>query len=64
MSASRRFAAIVVLLLLGWALILLADAVDAWWPLFAAALPYAAVPWVIVRAERGEQAEGTERAEP
>ncbi len=64
MSPSRRFAVIVVLLLLGWALVLLADAVDAWWPLFVAALPYAAVPWVIVRGERGEQAEEAERAEP
>lgn len=52
MTEPRRFAAIVVLLLLAWALVLLADAVDAWWPLFAAALPYAAVPWLIVRGER------------
>jgi hypothetical protein len=52
MTEPRRFAAIVVLLLLGWALVLLADAVDAWWPLFVAALPYAAVPWLIVRHER------------
>lgn len=54
MSPSRRTAAIVVLLLLGWALVLLADVVDAWWPLFVASLPYAAVPWVIVRGERNE----------
>jgi len=52
MTEPRRFAAIVALLLLGWALVLLADAVDAWWPLFVAALPYAAVPWLIVRHER------------
>lgn len=52
MIEPRRFAAIVVLLLLGWALVLLADAADAWWPLFLATLPYAAVPWLIVRGER------------
>jgi len=52
MTEPRPFAAIVVLLLLGWALVLLADAVDAWWPLFVAALPYAAVPLLIVRHER------------
>lgn len=54
MSPSRGTAAIVTLLLLGWALVLLADVVDAWWPLFGAAVAYAAVPWVIVRAERSE----------
>jgi hypothetical protein len=48
----RRFAAIMALLLLGWALVLLADVIEAWWPLFVAALPYAAVPWLIVLHER------------
>ncbi|GIU98620.1 MAG: hypothetical protein KatS3mg014_0236 [Actinomycetota bacterium] len=52
MTGPRRAAAIVVLLLLGWAMVALAAVLRAWWPLFVAALPYAAVPWIIVRAER------------
>jgi hypothetical protein len=51
-TETRRFAAIATLLFLGWALVLLAGALEAWWPLFVAALPYAAVPWLIVRHER------------
>ncbi len=52
MTEPRRAAAIVLLLLLGWAMVGLAAALRAWWPLFLAAVPYAAVPWLIVRTER------------
>ncbi len=63
MSQGRRFAAIVVLFLLGWSMIALADALDAWWPLFVATLPLAAIPWIIVRHER-EVAAGSATAAP
>ena len=52
MSEGRRFAAIVVLFLIGWSMIALADALDEWWPLFVTVLPYSAIPWLIVRHER------------
>lgn len=52
MSETRRFLAIVVLFLIGWGMIALADAIDAWWPLFLTPLPYAVIPWLIVRHER------------
>lgn len=53
MSEGRRFAAIIVLFLIGWGLIGLASAVDASWPLFATVLPYAAIPWLVVRGDDG-----------
>ena len=52
MSEGRRFAAIVVLFLIGWSMIALADALDEWWPLFVTVIPYSAIPWLIVRHER------------
>lgn len=52
MSERRRFLAIVVLFLVGWSMVGLADALEAWWPLFVTPLPYAAIPWLIVRHER------------
>jgi len=52
-SERRRFAAIVLLFLIGFGMVALADALDAWWPLFVTPLPYAAIPWLIVRHERG-----------
>ncbi len=52
MSQTRRFAAIVVLFLIGWGMVALADALDAWWPLFLTPLPYAVIPWLVVRHER------------
>ena len=51
-SGSRRFLAIVVLLLVGFGMVALADALDEWWPLFITPIPYAIIPWLIVRHER------------
>jgi hypothetical protein len=51
-SEGRRFLAIVVLFLVGWGMVALADALDEWWPLFVTPIPYAVIPWLIVRHER------------
>jgi hypothetical protein len=51
MSQARRTAAIVVLFLIGFGMIALADALDAWWPLFLTPLPYAAIAWLVVRGD-------------
>jgi len=51
-SEGRRFLAIVVLFLIGFGMVALADALDAWWPLFVTPFPYAVIPWLIVRHER------------
>lgn len=51
-SEGRRFLAIVVLLLVGFGMVALADALDEWWPLFVTPIPYAIIPWLIVRHER------------
>jgi hypothetical protein len=56
-SDRRRSAAIVVLFLLGFAMIALADALDAYWPLFLTPLPYAVIPYLIVHED---DARGTE----
>jgi hypothetical protein len=50
-TEGRRFAAIVVLFLLGFAMVTLADALDAYWPLFVTPLPYAVIPWLVVHAD-------------
>jgi hypothetical protein len=50
-SQARRTAAIVVLFLIGFGMIALADALDAWWPLFVTPLPYAAIAWLVVRGD-------------
>jgi len=47
----RRFAAMVVLFLVGFGMVALADALDAYWPLFVTPLPYAAIPWLVVHAD-------------
>ena len=52
MSEGRRFAAIVVLFLIGFSMVALADALDEWWPLFVTVIPYSVIPWLIVRHER------------
>lgn len=52
MSETRRFWAIVVLFLMGFGMVVLADALDAWWPLFVTPFIYAVIPWMIVRHER------------
>jgi hypothetical protein len=46
-SDRRRSAAIVVLFLLGFSMIALADALDAYWPLFLTPLPYTVIPYLI-----------------
>ena len=51
MTEGRRFTAIVVLFLLGFAMVALADALDAYWPLFVTPLPYAVIPWLVVHAD-------------
>lgn len=52
-SEGRRSAAIVVLFLVGFGMVALADALDAWWPLFVTPLPYAAIPYLVVHADDG-----------
>jgi hypothetical protein len=47
----RRRLAIVVLFVIGFALVGLASLVDSTWPLFVTVLPYAAIPWLVVRAD-------------
>jgi hypothetical protein len=43
--------AIVLLFALGFGLVALASAVGATWPLLITPLPYAAIPWIVVRAD-------------
>ena len=62
MSEGRRFLAILVLFLLGFGMVGLADALDVWWPLFVTPFVYAVIPWIIVRHER-EAAAATRPAE-
>jgi hypothetical protein len=47
----RRFAAMVVLFLIGFGLIALANSLDATWPLFVTVIPYAVIPWLVVHAD-------------
>jgi hypothetical protein len=47
----RRRLAIVVLFAIGFALVGLASLVDSTWPLFVTVVPYAAIPWLVVRAD-------------
>jgi len=47
----RRFAAVVVLFLIGFGLIALANSLDATWPLFVTVIPYAVIPWLVVHAD-------------
>jgi hypothetical protein len=51
MSQARRTAAILVLFLIGFGVVALADALDAWWPLFLTPLPYAAIAWLVIRGD-------------
>ena len=51
MSEQRRFAAMIVLFLIGFGLIGLASTVDSTWPLFVTVIPYAAIPWIVVHAD-------------
>jgi hypothetical protein len=50
-SEQRRFAAIIVLFLIGLGLIGLASAVDSSWPLFVTVIPYSIIPWLVVHAD-------------
>lgn len=51
MTERRRFAAIVLLFLVGFAMVGLADVLEAWWPLFLTPIPYAAIPYLVVHAD-------------
>ena len=61
-SDRRRFLAIVALFLIGWGMVALADALDAWWPLFLTPLPYAAIPYLVVHADDGNVSSASPRA--
>jgi hypothetical protein len=58
----RLLSAIVALLAIGFAMVALADALDAVWPLFVTPLPYAAIPWLIARQARANAAARTDAA--
>jgi hypothetical protein len=47
----RRYAAIIVLFLIGFGLIGLASSVNSTWPLFVTVIPYAVIPWLVVHAD-------------
>lgn len=51
MSERRRMSAIVLLFAIGFGLIALASAVSETWPLLVTPIPYAAIPWIVVRAD-------------
>ena len=51
MLERRRFAAMVVLFLIGFGLIGLASTVDSSWPLFVTVIPYSIIPWLVVHAD-------------
>lgn len=51
MNDPRRFAAMIVLFLIGFGLIGLASAVDSTWPLFVTVIPYVMIPWIVVHAD-------------
>jgi hypothetical protein len=50
-TQARRTTAIVVLFAIGFAMVALADALDAWWPLFLTPIPYAAIAWLVVSGD-------------
>ena len=47
-------AAIALLFAIGFGLVALASAVSSTWPLFLTPLPYAAIAWIVVRADEEE----------
>ncbi|HET7928830.1 MAG TPA: hypothetical protein VFM40_04685 [Actinomycetota bacterium] len=51
MSERRRFAAMLVLFLIGFGLVGLASTVDSSWPLFVTVIPYSIIPWLVVHAD-------------
>jgi len=52
-SEGRRYAAMIVLFLVGFGMIALASALDVYWPLFLTPFPYAVIPWMIARTQAG-----------
>jgi hypothetical protein len=50
-TQARRTAAIVLLFVIGFAMVALADVLEAWWPLFVTPVPYAAIAWLVVRGD-------------
>jgi hypothetical protein len=50
-SERRRITAIVLLFAMGFGLVALASAAGATWPLLLTPLPYAVIPWIVVRAD-------------
>ncbi len=65
MTERRRITAIVLLFLIGFGLVGLASAASAAWPLLLTPLPYAAIAWIVVRAdERGPAAPEEDGAAP
>lgn len=51
MTERRRFAAMLVLFLIGFGLVALASTVDSSWPLFVTVIPYSIIPWLVVHAD-------------
>lgn len=51
MTQRRRTLAVIVLFVIGFGLVALADALNAWWPLFLTPLPYATIAWLVVRGD-------------
>ena len=51
MGERRRFAAMLVLFLIGFGLVGLASVLDTTWPLFITLIPYAVIPWLVVHAD-------------
>jgi hypothetical protein len=51
MSERRRLAAVVLLFAIGFGLVALASAAGVTWPLLVTPLPYAAIAWIVVRAD-------------
>jgi hypothetical protein len=47
----RRITAIVLLFATGFGLVALASAVGETWPLLLTPIPYAVIPWIVVRAD-------------
>lgn len=62
MIERRRFAAIIVLFLIGFGLIALASSVDSTWPLFVTVIPYAVIPWLVVHADDRDAGEAAGEA--
>ena len=64
MTERRRLAAMVLLFAIGFGLVALASAASASWPLFVTPLPYAAIAWLVVRAETRSALRPRDRGTP